>query len=291
MARIGFIGLGLMGQPLCRRLRAADLDLTVWNRSAEKYQNLQNLGIKIAQSPKDLAEHCDIILLCVSDTAAVVNLCEGDDGLFAGLQAAAIVVDLSSISVFETQKLAMHAQHLGAHWVDAPVSGGVAGAEAGRLVVMAGGDATLDARLAPVFAAFAQRVTWMGASGCGQASKLCNQLIVAANALLIAEAVALAERAGVDAAKLPSALAGGFADSLPFQILTPRMSAREFEPVQWKVDTLLKDLRNICDTADAVQSPLHLAKQARDLLQNFSQTGAGAADLSRIIEIYADRQA
>lgn len=287
---IGFIGLGLMGQPLCQRLRAADLDVMVWNRSEAKYQSLQHLDIKIAQSPKDLAKNCDIILLCVSDTAAVENVCDGEDGLFAGLQAAAIVVDLSSISVFATQQLAARAQHLGAHWVDAPVSGGVAGAESGRLVVMAGGDATLEARLAPVFASFAQRVTWMGAAGCGQATKLCNQLIVAANALLIAEAVALAERAGVDAAKLPRALAGGFADSLPFQILTPRMAARDFEPVQWKVDTLLKDLRNICDTADEVNSPLHLARQARDLLQAFSQTGAGAADLSRIIEIYADRQ-
>lgn len=288
MKKIGFIGIGLMGLPMSQRLLAAGFSLTVWNRSAGKCAVLEQAGARRVETPQTLAEAADIIMLCVADTTAVEDVVLRDDGVLAGLSAGKIVVDFSSIDPEATRRLAATVAARGAHWVDAPVSGGVVGAEVGSLVVMAGGEAETVDSLRAVLAPLSQRVTHMGGPGAGQITKLCNQLIVAANAVLIAEAVALAEKSGVDAGKLAPALAGGFADSKPFQLLAPRMSARRFEPVQWRVQTLLKDL----DTAvgQARQSGLHtpLAARAADLLREHGRHGFLKKDLSSVIGLFAD---
>ena len=156
------------------------------------------------------------------------------------------------------------------------------------LVIMAGGDAEHIAAVSPLLAHYSQRITRMGDVGAGQVTKICNQLIVAANSLLIAETVALAEHAGVDAGLLAPALAGGFADSLPFQILTPRMAERRFEPVQWKVQTLLKDLGNAVALGQASASSLPLATAARQLMQQHADAGYASADLSSVILLHGN---
>lgn len=283
--RVGFIGLGLMGKPLCRHLLAAGYALRVWNRSEAAAQALVAAGAIPVASPGELAADCDIVFLCVSDDAAVEAVCHQTTGLFSRIRPGLIVVDHSSITPELTRCLATELAAQGGHWVDAPVSGGVVGAEAGQLVVMAGGDAAPVAAASQVMSSYAKRITHMGGSGAGQVSKLCNQLIVAANSLLIAEAVALASRNGVDASRLPAALAGGFADSTPFQLLAPRMAAQRFEPVQWKVDTLLKDLSNACALGHASGLDLPVAEQARSRLLNHVQGGNGLRDLSSIIEL------
>jgi 3-hydroxyisobutyrate dehydrogenase len=276
-----------MGLPLGRRLLAAGHDLTVWNRSPEKCAPLASAGAAIAATPQALAAAVDIVMLCVADTAAVEDVFRQPGGLREGLAAGKVVVDFSSIAPAATRALAAEARAQGAEWIDAPVSGGVVGAEAGTLVIMAGGDAaTLDA-LRPVLAALSQRVTHMGPSGAGQVTKVCNQLIVAANAVLIAEAVALAEQAGVDAAKLAPALAGGFADSKPFQLLAPRMSTRHFEPVQWRVKTLLKDLDMAVGLGAESGSPVPLATHAADLMREHGRRGCLEQDLSSLVCLFA----
>lgn len=287
MKKIGFAGMGLMGVPMCHRLLAAGHELSVWNRSAEKCAALVSAGAEQAQDLAALAQTCDIIMLCVSDTHAVQQLVNSAGGLLAGLSAGKVVVDFSSIAPAATRELAAQVKGKGAHWVDAPVSGGVIGAEAGTLVVMAGGDADIIDGLRPVLAALAQRVTHMGPNGAGQVSKICNQLIVAANAVLIAEAVALAEKSGVDAAKLAPALAGGFADSKPFQLLVPRMSARQFEPVQWRVKTLLKDLDMAVSLALQESASVPLAAHAAELMREHGASGALENDLSSLITQFA----
>lgn len=285
--RIGFIGIGLMGLPLCRRLLAAGCDLTVWNRSRDKCAPLQAEGAQVAASPAALAAGCDLLLLCVADTAAVEAVTWSPDGLAAGAQRGLIVVDHSSIAPAATRALAarLHAE-TGATWVDAPVSGGVAGAEQGRLVIMAGGPADAIEQVRPTLMHYAQRLTRMGEVGAGQVSKVCNQLIVAANSLLIAETVALAEQAGVDAGLLAPALAGGFADSLPFQILVPRMAERRFTPVQWKVQTLLKDLGNALTLAAESDAAVPLASAATDLMRRHADAGHAGDDLSSVILLH-----
>lgn len=288
MQRIGFIGIGLMGLPMCRRLLAAGHSLTVWNRSPDKCAPLLAQGATLAASPQALAAACDVIMLCLADTAAVQQVFAGPQGLCAGLASGKVVVDFSSITPAATCELAATSAVVGASWLDCPVSGGVVGAEAGSLVVMAGGDAAALEQLRPLLATLAQRVTHMGASGAGQVSKVCNQLIVAANAVLIAEAVALAEKAGVDAGKLAPALAGGFADSKPFQLLVPRMSARRFEPVQWRVRTLLKDLDTAVALAEQSGSPAPLAAEAAELMREHGSHGFLEQDLSSLIRLFTD---
>lgn len=290
MRKIGFAGIGLMGLPLCRRLLAAGHELVVWNRSADKCAALVAAGATQASSPAALAESADIIMLCVSDTAAVEELVRTENGILAGLSAGKIVVDFSSIAPATTRELAASLAQKNAHWVDAPVSGGVVGAEAGSLVIMAGGDAGIIDQLRPVLAALAQRVTHMGPNGAGQVTKICNQLIVAANAVLIAEAVALAEKSGVDAGKLAPALAGGFADSKPFQLLVPRMSARQFEPVQWRVKTLLKDLDMAVALSQQENTAVPLAAHAAELMREHGASGALEQDLSSLITHFAGRK-
>lgn len=290
MSKIGFAGIGLMGLPMCHRLLAAGHDLSVWNRSAEKYAALVSAGAHQAESLAMLARDCDIIMLCVSDTHAVQQLVNGADGLLAGLSARKIVVDFSSIAPTATRELAALVKSKGAHWVDAPVSGGVVGAETGALVVMAGGETDIIDGLRPILAVLSQRVTHMGPTGAGQVSKICNQLIVAANAVLIAEAVALAEKSGVNTAKLAPALAGGFADSKPFQLLVPRMSSRQFEPVQWRVKTLLKDLDMAVSLAQQENASVSLATHAAEIMREHGASGALEKDLSSLITFLAGQK-
>lgn len=288
MTRIGFIGIGLMGLPMCRRLLAAGHPLTVWNRSPDKCAPLVAAGATLAASPAALTREADVIMTCLADTAAVEDVFHRADGIAATLAPGKTVVDFSSIAPAATRALAAAAQARGAAWVDAPVSGGVVGAEAGSLVIMAGGEAAALEPLRPLLAALAQRVTHMGPSGAGQVTKVCNQLIVAANAVLIAEAVALAEKAGVDASRLAPALAGGFADSRPFQLLAPRMSARAFEPVQWRVRTLLKDLDMARTLAAESGSEVALASHAADLMRRHGDHGFLDQDLSTLIRHFED---
>lgn len=287
MKTLAFIGLGLMGQRMASRLLDAGFALTVWNRDQTKTAALVARGARLAADPAAAAQGADAVLLCVSDTAAVEAVVFGASGVAAGIAAGTLLVDFSSIAPDATRDFAARLQQqTGASWIDAPVSGGTGGAEHGTLAIMAGGNAAAIERLAPVFAPLAARVTRMGEVGAGQVTKVCNQLIVAANSLLIAEAVALAERAGVDPARLAPALAGGFADSKPLQILAPRMASHTHEPVQWKVATLEKDLGNAMALAASCHSPAPLAGQALALMRRHAEAGQAQSDLSTVIDLY-----
>lgn len=287
MKTLAFIGLGLMGQRMASRLLDAGFALTVWNRDPAKTAALVARGARLAADPAAAAQGADAVLLCVSDTAAVEAVVFDASGVAAGIAAGTLLVDFSSIAPDATRDLAARLQQqTGASWIDAPVSGGTGGAEHGTLAIMTGGNAAAIERLAPVFAPLAARVTRMGEVGAGQVTKVCNQLIVAANSLLIAEAVALAERAGVDPARLAPALAGGFADSKPLQILAPRMASHTHEPVQWKVATLEKDLGNAMALAASCHSPAPLAGQALALMRRHAEAGQAQSDLSTVIDLY-----
>lgn len=289
-ARIGFIGMGLMGVPMTRRLLAAGLAVTVWNRAAEKCAALVAAGATQAESPAALARGADVVLLCVADAAAVGDVVFGEQGVAAGGSAGKLLVDLSSISPAVTRDYARRLRAAcGMHWVDAPVSGGVPGAEAGTLAIMAGGEAGDIERARPLLALLGQRVTHLGPVGSGQVTKICNQMIVGVNALVIAEMVALAERAGVDAARIPEALAGGFADSRPLQILGPRMATGTFEPVMWKVRTLLKDLDNAVSLARETGSEVPVSAFGAERLRAHGAAGNLDRDPSTLVTMYAQR--
>ena len=276
--KIAFLGMGLMGTRMATRLVQAGFEVAVWNRSSAACEPVLSLGAK----PLQLSEigQYPVILSCLADDHAVQAVF---DQIEPFLTAQQVIVDFSSLSVNQTEKLAQQANLKQVTWIDSPVSGGTAGAEQGSLVIFAGGDANTIEKLSPIYHVLSQRVTRMGETGTGQATKICNQLIVAANSTLIAEAVALAGQAGVDTRLLAPALAGGFADSKPFQILTPRMATHSFEPVQWKVQTLSKDLNNALQLAAQFQLQIPVAEKALSQLQAHQAKGFAEADLATII--------
>ena len=281
---LGFIGIGLMGQPLTLRLLNANFTVHVWNRSKEKLHTVVNAGAIAADSIAELVQASDVILLCVSDSAAVDSVVR--EQIAVCDIAGKLIIDLSSIRPDTTRELAALVQKRGANWVDAPVSGGVAGAEQGSLAIMAGGRAedieTARIVLAPLY----QQLTHMGEVGTGQVTKICNQMIVSCNVLVIAEMIALAQQAGVNAEQIPVALKGGFADSKPLQIVAPEMASEKFEPVKWRVKTLLKDLTMANDLAAELNSAIPMSGLAQQLMRLHGSHGYLEQDPATLIKLF-----
>ncbi|MDV3438377.1 NAD(P)-dependent oxidoreductase [Metapseudomonas otitidis] len=289
LPRIAFAGIGLMGLPMTRRLLAAGFPLTVWNRSPDKCTPLLELGARRAETPAELCAEADILMLCLADTAVVREVVFGPGGLVEGARAGQVLVDFSSLEPAATREMAAELERrTGVHWIDAPVSGGTPGAEAGTLAIMAGGREEDVERVRPVLAHLGQRLTRMGEVGAGQVTKVCNQMIVACNALVIAEVVALAEKAGVDASLLAPALAGGFADSRPLQILAPQMAESCFEPVKWHVRTLLKDLDTATRLSREEGSATPMSGLAAQLMRLHGSQGNLERDPATLIELYRE---
>jgi 3-hydroxyisobutyrate dehydrogenase len=283
---MGFIGLGQMGRPMVLRLLAAGCAVAVWNRSRDKLAGLAERGARPAASPAALAREAEIVMTCVTDQHALEEVLFGAQGIAAGGAAGKLVVDFSSIAPAAAREFAQRLESRGMGLVDAPVSGGVPGAEKGTLVVMAGGREEHVERVRPVLAHLASRVTRMGESGAGQATKLCNQIIVGCLLPVLAEAVRLAEAAGVDATRLPEALKGGFADSGPLQIFGARMAAREFEPRLAAAALLKKDLENAAALARERGVALPMVTAAAELYRLLQAQGKIERDPAVLVELF-----
>ena len=289
---LAFAGIGLMGLPMSRRLLAAGYPLRVWNRSPEKLQTLLEQGAQAAVSPAQLCSEAEVVMLCLADTSAVREVVFGPGGIVEGARAGQLLVDFSSLEPAATREMAAELERrTGMRWVDAPVSGGTPGAEAGSLAIMAGGRAEDIEQVRPILAHLGQRLTRMGEVGAGQVTKVCNQMIVACNALVIAEVVALAEQAGVDACLLAPALAGGFADSRPLQILAPQMADSQFEPVKWHVRTLLKDLDTASKLSREQGSATPMSGLAAQLMRLHGSQGHLEHDPATLVQLYRETDA
>ena len=286
---VAFAGIGLMGLPMSQRLLAAGYPLAVWNRSPAKCAPLQALGAQVVAVPAELCAQADIIMLCLANTEVVREVVFGPGGIVETAQPGQLLVDFSSLEPAATRDMAteLYARS-GMQWVDAPVSGGTSGAANGSLAIMAGGRVEDIERVRPILAHLGQRLTRMGDVGAGQVSKVCNQMIVACNALVIAEVVALAEQAGVDASLLAPALAGGFADSKPLQILAPQMAQSQFEPVKWHVRTLLKDLDTAVKLSQQIGSATPLSGLAAQLMRQHGSRGNLECDPATLVQLYRE---
>src|SRR6185369_6276532 len=283
--RLGYIGIGLMGKPMVLRLLAAGHEVTVWNRSRDKLAPVVEKGAKAAASPAEVARASEIVMMCVTDQRAAEQVLFGKDGVLEGGAKGKLVVDFSSIAPVSARDFAARLEKAGMGMIDAPVSGGVPGAEKGTLAIMAGGGVEDIERARPVVMQLAQRFTRMGDAGAGQVTKLCNQIIVGSLFPVIAEAIRHAEAAGVDAKSLPEALKGGFADSLPLQIFGARMAARNFEPPLGTNHIMLKDLENAAAVAKECGVSLVMARAAADLYRLMETQGKGEKDPAVLVEI------
>lgn len=282
---IGFIGTGLMGKPMCQRLLDAGWSLTVWNRSREKTDELINAGAVYAESPAALKEQVDIVCLCLSDAEAVKAVVSGEQGLL-NARGAKVLVDFSSIDPDTTRELSEKLRQNDCQWIDAPVSGGVPGAEQGTLVILCGGPEEIIAKLNKVFAPLSQRVTHMGPVGAGQIAKLCNQMIVACNVVAIAEAMSFGQHNGINIKELPAALAGGFADSIPLQLLGPRMASGDYEPPLGKLATMLKDIDSATGIGKKITMPIPLCEAAVGVYRLAADKGMSGQDFAALYELY-----
>ncbi|HMI16441.1 MAG TPA: NAD(P)-dependent oxidoreductase [Bradyrhizobium sp.] len=288
--KLGYLGLGMMGFPMTRRLVSAGHDVTVWNRSPGKAAALVAAGAKAALHPSDVAATASILFMCLTDAAAVEKVVFGPDGLATATGSGKLVVDFSSIHPDAARAIAARLKAAnGMGWIDAPVSGGTIGAEEGTLAVMAGGDAADIERARPYVLAMARRFTHMGPTGAGQTTKLCNQVIVGCAMAVLAEATRLAVNAGIDARRLPEALAGGFADSIPLQLFVPRMVQGIHSPPLGHIATMLKDLDTVVDVARGTSSPVPMSALAAQLFRLAKSARGADADALEIYKLSADK--
>lgn len=287
LPKLGFIGIGLMGKPMTLRLLAGGYKVAVWNRSKDKLVPVTAKGAVAKDSPAEVARFADIVMMCVTDQNSVKEVLFGAGGVAEGAAEGKIVIDFSSIAPSAARDYAAKLEALGMGYIDAPVSGGTVGAEEGTLAIMAGGKSEHIEFVRPLIAELASRFTRMGGPGAGQVTKLANQVIVASLFPVIAEAMRLAEAAGVDAAKLPEALRGGFADSKPLQVFGPRMASRAYEPALGTSNVMLKDLMNAVTLAEEAGVPLPMARAAVERYRLLAAEGKGEVEPSAFIDLLA----
>ncbi len=288
--KIGFIGLGIMGNGMTRNLLKAGFDLTVWNRTASKMDPIVEAGAKAAENPADLAGQCDVIVLCVSDTPDVEEVLFSENGVVHGIKAGALVVDCSTISPIETQKFAKKLAEKDAQMLDAPISGGSEGAANGTLSIMVGGDDDQFARALPVLEAMGKTITHVGGNGAGQMVKLVNQILVVNGMLALGEAFLFAQSGGLDLEKTLQAVAGGAAGSWALSNRGPQIIERDWSP-GFMIDLQEKDVRLILDAADEMSVPVFGCSIAHHLYRTLQKRGLGAEGnhaLIKALEYMAD---
>jgi 3-hydroxyisobutyrate dehydrogenase-like beta-hydroxyacid dehydrogenase len=287
---IGFIGLGLMGTGFTKRLVATGHRVIGFDVVREKMQEAVAWGVESASSPSEVAARSDIVLTCLTTTKDVEEVVEGADGVIGARNLEGkVLVDHSTADIDTVKRLAGALADKGMAFVDAPVSGGPGAAETGMLAIMAGGAVDAIAKIAPLMAHLG-RFTHMGGIGAGQATKLVNQALVLTNYCVIAEALRIAEAYGIDAAKVPEALAQGHAGSNLLPVLFERMIGRDFAPRGY-ARQVLKDLEMLNDAAKAKHLPLPMAGQALTLFRLLNAQGKSEMDGSAVLTLWPDHPA
>ena len=286
LGRVAVIGIGLMGFPVATRLKAAGLSVNAWNRTRAKAERLAPLGVKVCASAAEAVADADVVLLLLEDGAVVEDVLFRQ-GLAAALRPDSVVVDMSSIQPREARDHAARLGRLGVHHLDAPVSGGILGAEQGTLAIMVGGKAATVQRMRALFDHLGH-ATHVGSHGAGQLAKLANQMIVGATIGVVAEALLFCERGGADMAKVKQAITGGFADSRILQVHGQRMIDRDFAR-QGAVAVQLKDMRNALATAREIGFDAPISELFEKLYAEAADHGLAELDHSALFVELASR--
>jgi len=283
--RIGFIGLGLMGKPMCLNLLSAGAELCVFNRSATAIDEIKTTKVTVMADPAAVAAEVDLVILMLADTPAVEQVLFTERGVAQGVHANSLIVDMGTTATLATRDFASRLAEKGARYIDAPVSGGQIGAKEATLSIMAGGDAADIDAVMPVFEAMGRLVTHVGPVSSGQVTKAVNQVIVGLTIGAVSEALAVAKRAGVDLEKAQQALMGGHASSRILQEHGTRMINQTFEP-GGKVVTQAKDMQQALDLAAELGIELPATSLNLMLYKHLIENGLGALDHSALYTYY-----
>jgi 2-hydroxy-3-oxopropionate reductase len=279
--QLGFIGLGIMGAPMCGHLIAAGHQLFVQTHGKVP-ASIASTGAKVCANGRAVAEAADIVFIMVPDTPDVEAVLFGENGVAAGLGKGKVVVDMSSISPIATKQFAERVRKTGADYLDAPVSGGEVGANNATLSIMVGGDEPVFERVRPLFEKMGKNITLVGANGDGQTAKVANQIIVALNIEAVAEALLFAAKAGADPARVRAALMGGFASSKILEVHGERMVKRTFDP-GFRIALHQKDLNLALASARALGVSLPNTATAQELFNACAAHGGAAWDHSAMV--------
>ena len=281
MKKIGFIGLGIMGKPMAHNLLRAGYPVSIYARRPEVAEPLIKAGAKAYTSPKELASEADVIITMVPATADVEEVILGEQGLIHSAKPGTIVIDMSTISANATQKIAKELEKKQIEMLDAPVSGGEQGAITGGLSIMVGGKADTLERIRPLLEVLGKQIVHIGDHGAGQVAKACNQIIIAETIIAVDEAIRLAKKSGVDAAKVREALLGGFASSRVLEVHGKRMLDNNYTP-GFKAILHRKDMHLAMDQAKQAGIDIPSAKYATERLDELIMQGHSELDSSAI---------
>lgn len=283
MTKLAFLGLGVMGYPMAGHLQAAGHEVTVYNRTAAKAEKWAGQhGGKAVPTPREAAAGADFVLACVGNDDDLRSVCLGEDGAFAGMEKGAVFVDHTTVSAAVTRELAEAAQEAGLGYVDAPISGGQAGAENGQLSVMCGGDQKDFDRAAKVIDAYAKICRRLGDVGAGQVTKMCNQIAIAGLVQGLSESLAFAQKAGLDIEQVVEVISQGAAGSWQMVNRHKTMAAGEFEH-GFAVDWMRKDLAICLATGDELGASLPVTALIDQFYKEVQAMGGNRWDTSALI--------
>jgi len=285
--RVGFIGLGIMGGSMAMRIHKAGFPLIVYNRTKSKTELFAKLDIPIANTPKEVAEKSDVVIDMVTDAPDVEEVLFGPNGVIQGVHQGLIVIDMSTNSPEYARNFAERLARYGIEFLDAPVTGGDKGAREGTLTIMVGGKYEIFQRVKPIFEAMGKTIVHAGGVGNGQMLKLLNQTVVGINMLAVAEAMALAKKAGIDMEKLFTVLSTGAANSFTVQYYMPKMMKGDYEP-GFRAAHLKKDLKYVLETANKLNVPLPGTALTLQLYNALVAKGLGEKGTHTLIKVYDD---
>lgn len=285
--KVGFIGLGIMGKPMAKNLISAGYELTVYNRSPEKADELAGDGATVAKSPKDVAAQSDIIVTMLPDSPQVYEVVAGENGILEGISDGALVVDMSTISPVVTEELAVAVKEKGASMLDAPVSGGDVGAIEGTLSIMVGGDEGDFERAKPLFEVMGKTVTHVGPTGAGQVTKAANQIVVALTIEAVSEALVLGSKGGVAPEKILDVLGGGLAGNKVMEVKREKFLSHTFDP-GFRSELHHKDLGIALTAGREYGVALPVTAIVDQMLLAMRKKGWGGEDHSALLRIIED---
>jgi 3-hydroxyisobutyrate dehydrogenase len=284
VAKIAFLGLGVMGYPMAGHLQSAGHDVTVYNRSGAKAKKwVEQHGGALAKTPREAAEGAEFVMSCVGNDDDLRSICKGADGAFAGMSAGSVFVDHTTVSAKVTRELHAIAEQTGISFVDAPISGGQAGAENGFLSVMCGGDQAAYERAEPIIDAYARICRRIGETGAGQMTKMCNQIAIAGLVQGLSESLHFAEKAGLDGRAVVEVISQGAAGSWQMSNRYETMLDDHFEH-GFAVDWMRKDLSICLDAADETGASLPVTALVDQFYKDVQKLGGGRWDTSSLFK-------